>query len=169
MADGMKNGEILRGPPSSSALCSRSMVANPPMPDAMNTPTRSRSPAPIASPASSTANCDAAIANWMKTSIFLTSFLSTNCSGSKPFTSPAICAANADASNWVIGPTPLRPAQSASQCRLGADAERRHQADARDDDSPVHAASVRWDARPAARRLRPVRAVTYFFLACASM
>ena len=40
MADGMKNGEILRGPPSSSALCSRSMVVNPPMPDAMNTPTR---------------------------------------------------------------------------------------------------------------------------------
>ena len=40
IADGMKNGEILRGPPSSSALCSRSMVVNPPMPDAMNTPTR---------------------------------------------------------------------------------------------------------------------------------
>ena len=26
MAEGMKNGEIFRGPPSSSALCSRSMV-----------------------------------------------------------------------------------------------------------------------------------------------
>ena len=33
IADGMKNGEILRGPPSSSALCSRSMVVNPPMPE----------------------------------------------------------------------------------------------------------------------------------------
>ena len=40
MADGMKNGEMRRGPPSSSALCSRSMVVNPPMPEAMNTPTR---------------------------------------------------------------------------------------------------------------------------------
>src|SRR4026208_396141 len=34
MADGMKNGEIFRGPPSRSALCSRSMVVNPPTPDA---------------------------------------------------------------------------------------------------------------------------------------
>src|SRR6476659_5211635 len=51
----------------------------------------------------------------MKTSIFLTSFLSTNCNGSKPFTSPAIRAENWEASNRVIGPIPLRPAQSASQ------------------------------------------------------
>ena len=42
IAEGMKNGEILRGPPSSSALCSRSIVVNPPMPEAMNTPTRGR-------------------------------------------------------------------------------------------------------------------------------
>ena len=62
MADGMKNGEILRGPPSSSALCSRSMVVNPPMPDAMNTPTRRDSSGVIVSPESSIANCDAAIA-----------------------------------------------------------------------------------------------------------
>src|SRR6266550_2393770 len=34
MAAGMKNGEIRRGPPSSSALCSRSIVLNPPIPDA---------------------------------------------------------------------------------------------------------------------------------------
>ena len=40
MDAGMKNGEMRRGPPSSSALCSRSMVLNPPMPDAMKTPTR---------------------------------------------------------------------------------------------------------------------------------
>ena len=40
IAAGMKNGEMRRGPPSSSALCSRSMVLNPPMPEAMNTPTR---------------------------------------------------------------------------------------------------------------------------------
>src|SRR3954467_977611 len=51
----------------------------------------------------------------MKTSIFLTSFLSTNWSGSKPFTSPAIRAENCVGSNRVIGPMPLWPAQSASQ------------------------------------------------------
>ena len=40
MAAGMKKGEIRLGPPSSNALCSRSIVLNPPMPDAMNTPVR---------------------------------------------------------------------------------------------------------------------------------
>ena len=35
MAAGMKNGEILRGPPSSRARCSRSMTSNPPMPEPM--------------------------------------------------------------------------------------------------------------------------------------
>src|SRR3954470_13418939 len=51
----------------------------------------------------------------MKTSIFLTSFLSTNCSGSNPLTSPAIRAENCVASNRVIGPIPVQPAQSAAQ------------------------------------------------------
>src|SRR5256885_7752616 len=118
MADGMKNGEILRGPPSSSALCSRSMVVNPPMPDAMKTPTRSAFSFVIGTPASSIANCEAAIAYWMKTSIFLTSFFSMNCSGSKPRTSPAILVANCDASNFVMVWTPLRPASSAFQFSL---------------------------------------------------
>ena len=89
MADGMKKGEIRRGPPSSSALCSRSMVVNPPIPDAMNTPTRGAISGVTFSPESSIANCDAAMANWMKTSIFLTSFFSMNRSGSKSFTSAA--------------------------------------------------------------------------------
>src|SRR5437867_13264616 len=115
IADGMKNGEILRGPPSSSALCSRSMVVNPPMPDAMNTPARGPSSGVITNPESSIANCDAAIAYWMKTSIFLTSFLSMNRNGSKPLTSPAIRVENCEASNLVIGPMPLQPAQSACQ------------------------------------------------------
>jgi hypothetical protein len=35
IAEGMKNGEMRRGPPLSSASCSRSMVMNPPMPDPM--------------------------------------------------------------------------------------------------------------------------------------
>ena len=90
IADGMKNGEILRGPPSSSALCSRSMVVNPPMPERDEHADARRHLRRDRQPASSIANCDAAIANWMKMSIFLTSFFSMNCSGSKPLTSPAM-------------------------------------------------------------------------------
>src|ERR1700748_900940 len=51
----------------------------------------------------------------MKTSIFLTSFFSTNWSGSNPLTSPAICVAKAVASDLVIVPTPLLPAMSPCQ------------------------------------------------------
>ncbi len=36
----MKNGEILRGPPLSRFMCSRSITSNPPMPDPMCTPVR---------------------------------------------------------------------------------------------------------------------------------
>src|SRR5215218_4675693 len=115
IAEGMKNGEMRRGPPSSSALCSRSIVVKPPMPDAMNTPTRGAMSGVTFSPESSIANCDAAMANWMKMSIFLTSFFSTNCSGSKAFTSAAKRVEKAAASNRVIGPMPLRPARSDSQ------------------------------------------------------
>src|SRR3954470_4503749 len=110
IADGMKNGEILRGPPSSRALCSRSMVVNPPIPEAMNTPTRRDSAGVMVRPESSIANCDAAIAYWMKMSIFLTSFFSMYASGSKRFTSPAMRVANWVVSNLVIGATPLWPA-----------------------------------------------------------
>ena len=35
MAAGIKNGEIFRGPPSISVVCSRSMMSNPPMPEPM--------------------------------------------------------------------------------------------------------------------------------------
>jgi hypothetical protein len=111
----MKNGEILRGPPLRSSMCSRSMLVNPPMPEPMKTPTLVAFSAVIGSFASSIANCAAAIANWMKTSIFLTSFFSTHRSGSNSLTSPAIRAEKAEASKWVIGPMPLRPAISACQ------------------------------------------------------
>ena len=77
----MKNGEIFRGPPSSSALCSRSMVANPPIPEPMKTPTCGAFSGVMARPESAMANCEAAIAYWMKTSIFLTSFLHKNRAG----------------------------------------------------------------------------------------
>ena len=62
IADGMKNGEILRGPPLSSALCSRSMVLKPPIPEAMKTPTSVPSLPSVGRPASSRANSEAAIA-----------------------------------------------------------------------------------------------------------
>src|SRR3954453_19442544 len=112
---GMKNGEIRRGPPSRRALCSRSMVLNPPMPEAMKTPTRAAFASVTVTAASSIAHCAAAIAYWMKTSIFLTSFLFTNLSGSNPLTSPAMRHENSAASKWEIGPMPLRPAHNASQ------------------------------------------------------
>src|SRR5215207_4006338 len=115
MADGMKKGEIRRGPPSSRALCSRSIVVKPPIPDAMKTPTRGAISGVTFSPESSIANCEAAMANWMKMSIFLTSFFSMNRSGSKAFTSAAKRVENAAASNRVIGPMPLRPARSDAQ------------------------------------------------------
>src|SRR6185503_6908441 len=115
MEAGMKKGEMRRGPPFMSSTCSRSIVWKPPIPEAMNTPTESAIAGVTSSRASSTANCEAASANWMKTSIFLTSFLSTNCSGSKSLTSPAIRAEYCDGSKRVIGPMPLLPARMASQ------------------------------------------------------
>ncbi len=121
MEAGMKNGEIFRGPPARSASCSRSMLVNPPMPDPTNTPTLPALASVIVSLASSIANCDAAIAYWMKMSIFLTSFFSTNCSGSNPFTSPAICEAYAEASKRVMRPIPLWPVSQAAPVHVGPD------------------------------------------------
>src|SRR5687768_3681466 len=112
---GMKKGEMRLGPFSRSSLCSRSMVWKPPMPDAMNTPTRSAMSLPTVRRASSIAICEAAMAYWMKTSIFLTSFLSTHFSGSNPCTSPAIRAANPEGSKCVMGPMPVWPSSSPRQ------------------------------------------------------
>src|SRR4029453_3326617 len=53
MAEGMKNGEIFRGPPARRELCSRSIVWNPPMPDPMKTPMSGEFESVIASLASS--------------------------------------------------------------------------------------------------------------------
>ena len=41
MVAGIKKGEILRGPPCNRLACSRSMISNPPIPEPINTPTRS--------------------------------------------------------------------------------------------------------------------------------
>src|SRR5688572_28196158 len=65
--------------------------------------------------ASSMANCEAAMASWMKPSSFLTSFFDTNWRGSKFLTTPPKRVAYAEASKLVIGPIPIRPAHKASQ------------------------------------------------------
>src|SRR3954471_4257959 len=113
IAEGIKKGEILRGPPSSRAECSRSMMSNPPMPDPMWTPTRSSFSGVIFRPDILRASSAAAIARWMKRPIFLTSFFSMYCKGSKFLTSAAIWQANALASKPVMSATPLFPASRA--------------------------------------------------------
>src|SRR5271165_1484516 len=57
----------------------------------------------------------AARARWMKRDILRASFLSRNCSGSKPLTSAAIWQAKAEASKLVMRSTPLLPASNACQ------------------------------------------------------
>src|SRR5579862_9375613 len=49
---GTKNGEILRGPPVRYASCVSSINGRPPMPEPMQTPMRSLSPAKSSRPAS---------------------------------------------------------------------------------------------------------------------
>src|SRR6266540_1961050 len=110
MAAGMKKGLMRDGPRSMRMVCSRSMVAKPPMPLPMYTPTISSLPASTFSPESFRAKSAAATANWMKRSIFLTSFFSTQRRGSKPFTSQAKRDECCEASNSVMGPAPDRPA-----------------------------------------------------------
>ena len=70
-------------------MCSRSMVAKPPIPLPMKTPVRPASAGSTAKAASFMARSAAAIANWMKRSTFLTSFFSIQRRGSNPFTSQA--------------------------------------------------------------------------------
>src|SRR5208282_1496419 len=113
MEAGMKKGEIRRGPPSSNAVCSRSITSNPPMPEPMCTPTFSAISGVIWSCDIFSASSAAAIAKWMKRPIFFTSFFSMKLRGSKLRTSAAIWQANAEASNPVMRSTPLLPARRA--------------------------------------------------------
>src|SRR5258708_24037147 len=118
IAAGIKNGEILRGPPSSRALCSRSITSKPPTPEPIWTPIRSSFSGVIFSSDSFIASAAAAIARWMKRAIFLTSFFSMKFRGSNPLTSAAIRQAKALASNCVILATPPRPATMLLQTSL---------------------------------------------------
>src|ERR1700685_3435145 len=112
---GIKNGEILRGPPWSIALCSRSITSNPPIPEPMCTPTRSAFAGPIFSPECCIASWVAASAKWIKRPILRASFLSTKSSGLKFFTSAANVTGKPVASKLVIGAIPLLPASRLSQ------------------------------------------------------
>src|SRR6266481_957343 len=113
IAAGMKNGEILRGPPFSRLMCSRSITSNPPIPDPICTPTRSEISGVTCKPDAFIASSAAARAKWMKRPIFFTSFFSMKLKGSKFRTSPAIWQAKAEASNWVMRSIPLLPASRA--------------------------------------------------------
>jgi hypothetical protein len=53
------------------------MIGRPPIPDPMTTAIRSRLSSRTGRPESAMANCAAAIAKWIKVSIFLISFFST--------------------------------------------------------------------------------------------
>ena len=87
IVDGTKNGDTRRGPDSSSTLCWASMLGRPPMPEPMETPTRSRSsPSASSSPAWRTAWAEAAMPYCTKRSIFLTSLDGNHAAGSKPRT-----------------------------------------------------------------------------------
>src|SRR5260370_15562082 len=113
MAAGMKKGEILRGPPSISAVCSRSITSNPPMPEPICTPTFSAFSGVILSCDIFIASSAAASAKWMKRPIFFTSFFSMDWKGSKLRTSAVIWQAKAQASNPVMRSTPRFPASRA--------------------------------------------------------
>src|ERR1700733_4559111 len=112
---GIKNGEILRGPPCSMALCSRSITSNPPIPEPMCTPTRSAFAGPIFSPECCIASWVAASAKWIKRPILRASFLSMKSNGLKFFTSAAKVTGKPVASKLVMGAIPLLPSSRLSQ------------------------------------------------------
>src|SRR6188474_2495166 len=135
------------------------MVPNPPMPEAMNTPTRVASCGVIVNPESRIANSDAAMAYWMNASIFLTSFLSMNASGSNPFTSPAMCVLNCVTSKRVMVAIPLQPRRIALQFASVPTPT--------DDTSPIPVITTRLltSASTAARRRRRARRAAPLLLA----
>src|ERR1700677_2624512 len=112
---GIKKGEILRGPPCSMALCSRSITSNPPIPEPMCTPTRSAFAGPIFSPECRIASWVAASAKWIKRPILRASFLSMKSNGLKFFTSAAKVTGKPVASKLVMGAIPLLPSNRLSQ------------------------------------------------------
>src|SRR5579859_4713631 len=115
IADGMKNGEILPGPPFNNLPCSRSMMSNPPIPEETYTPTSSRSDCSGFQLDMRTAKSAPASATWMKRPIFFSSFFSIQRKGSKLLISPAMRQSKPVVSKLVMVATPLTPARRFSQ------------------------------------------------------
>src|SRR5476651_739071 len=113
MIEGMKKGLTRRWPLLTAVRWVSSNVERPPMPEPTMTPQRSPSGLSMGKPASCSASCAPASANWMKRSLRRASFLSMYSDGSKFFTSPAMRLGNSCASNRVMAPTPLLPASAA--------------------------------------------------------
>ncbi len=118
------------------------------MPDAMKTPTWSAIAGVTSSPASSTANCAAASANWMKTSIFLTSFFSTNRSGIEALDltrDPRGVLRRVEAGDR---PDAAVAGQERVPVCLRSDGERGHQPNARHHNAPAagHFFDLAWDS-----------------------
>ena len=112
---GMKNGEILRGPPFNQLSCSASIVSRPPMPAPVTAPARSGSTLLKSIPESVTAWMPAANPYCMNSSMRRASFGVMYCVISNPRTAPPKRTGNAETSNRVIGPMPLSPRTMASQ------------------------------------------------------
>ena len=92
------------------------------------------------------------------------------CATSKPFTSPAICDGNVDASKRVIGAMPERPARMFAHAVGDADADGRDDAQAGDDDAAAGHGELN-DAEcagavQAARLPRPAPRLRGYFLMC---
>src|SRR3990172_6444902 len=115
MTMGMKKGVILSGPFSFKTSYQCSMAGRPPMPAPMYTPTLSAFSPVISKPESRKASRPAAMAYWMKRSIFFISFLSMDSLGSKPGTSPAIWTGKPSGSNLVMRLMPDLPATAPAQ------------------------------------------------------
>src|SRR6267142_925822 len=90
MVLGMKNGEILRGPPFSTSLCVSSIIGSPPMPEPTLTPMRVALASVTSRPESFSACTPAAMPRWMKRSMRRASFGDRYAATSKFLTSPAI-------------------------------------------------------------------------------
>src|SRR5574343_2051168 len=113
---GMKNGPILRMPPSWRATPVSSISGRPPIPEPIFTPTRVLSRSATSSrPASATACSAAAIPKWMNLSMRRASLGEMYWLMSKSLTSPATWQAMSLASKLVLVPMPLLPARRLAQ------------------------------------------------------
>ena len=133
MLDGIKNGEIFRGPPSSSAVCSRSMTVNPPMPEPMKTPARSgqiRVNGQAGLLHREVRRSDGVVDEEIHLlEIFLVEPLEAD---RNPSLRRQSAWKTASRQIVLIGPTPLRPSQQALPCFLGSGSQRGHQSHAGD-------------------------------------